>query len=271
MLEDPKKKIFMLYPRFIQMILHNKHPKLVKGPNYINLSPIGPSCFENAYRNKRAKHHNFEGKFSLEKHGRFVDILPAAPVVPVPPIAPTPPQINEQIAEEHDVQLMQQVQQVVGNEDEIEVLGSESETGSSEEETDSESEVEIVMSEKEKEAVREPVPMTAENLAALLLSLQGGDGNPPSVSTAGDQDAAGTSQVETEIEVITKDVEEVARKKQKTDSAPDDDLFGPSTDPEPISSIDPQPDPQTEDASKKKSTEEPDLYDFNFDFEPTPT
>ncbi|MFS7964891.1 hypothetical protein Hanom_Chr08g00755691 [Helianthus anomalus] len=48
-LEDPKKKIFMLYPRFIQMILDNKHPELVKGPNYINLKPMGPSCFENAY------------------------------------------------------------------------------------------------------------------------------------------------------------------------------------------------------------------------------
>ncbi|KAJ0911303.1 hypothetical protein HanRHA438_Chr06g0261761 [Helianthus annuus] len=189
--------------------------------------------------------------------------------MPAAPVAPVRPQINAQIAEKHDVQLMQQV---AGNEDEVEVLGSESETSCSEEETNSESEVEIVMSEKEEETVRKPVPMTAENLVALLLSLQGGEGNPPSIPTADVQDAAATtSQVETEIEAITDDAEEAARKKQKTDSAPDHDLSGPSTNPELTPYIDPQPDPQSEDASKKTSTEEPDMYDFNFDFESTPS
>ncbi|XP_035834012.1 uncharacterized mitochondrial protein AtMg00810-like [Helianthus annuus] len=38
MLEDPKKKIFMLYPRFIQMILDDRYPELVKGPNFINIT-----------------------------------------------------------------------------------------------------------------------------------------------------------------------------------------------------------------------------------------
>ncbi|MFS7968768.1 hypothetical protein Hanom_Chr09g00801391 [Helianthus anomalus] len=210
MLEDPKKKICMLYPRFLQMILDYRHPELVKGPNYINLKPMGPSCFKNACRNKRAKHHNFEGKFSLEKHGRFTDIVqraPVAPVPPVPPVAPVPPPINAQIVEEHDVQLMQQVQQVAGNENEIEVevVDLESETGSSEEETDSASEVEIVM---------------------VVIK------NPPSVSTAGVQDVAATSQVETEIKAITDDAEESTRKKQRTDSTPDDVLSGPSTAPD---------------------------------------
>ncbi|MFS7977597.1 hypothetical protein Hanom_Chr10g00905891 [Helianthus anomalus] len=107
------------------MILDNRYPELVKGPNYINLKPMGPSCFSNACRNKRAKHHNFEGKFSLEKHERFTDIVPAAPVAPVHPVAPAPPPINAQIAKEHDVQLIQQVQQVAGNEEEVEVLDSE--------------------------------------------------------------------------------------------------------------------------------------------------
>ncbi|KAM0040159.1 hypothetical protein Hdeb2414_s0012g00390521 [Helianthus debilis subsp. tardiflorus] len=56
MLDDPKKKIFMLYPRFFHMILDDRYPTLVKGPNFINLKPMGPSCFENACRNKKAKH-----------------------------------------------------------------------------------------------------------------------------------------------------------------------------------------------------------------------
>ncbi|MFS7918137.1 hypothetical protein Hanom_Chr03g00197301 [Helianthus anomalus] len=41
MLDDPKKKIFMLYPRFIQMIIDERYPTLVKGANYINLKPMG--------------------------------------------------------------------------------------------------------------------------------------------------------------------------------------------------------------------------------------
>ncbi|MFS7986630.1 hypothetical protein Hanom_Chr11g01012591 [Helianthus anomalus] len=106
------------------MILDNRYPKLVKGPNYINLKPMGPNCFKNACRNKGAKHHNFEGKFALEKHGRFADVVSAAPVALVPPVAPAPPPINAQIAEEHDVQLMQQVQHIAGNEEEVEVLDS---------------------------------------------------------------------------------------------------------------------------------------------------
>ncbi|MFS7967071.1 hypothetical protein Hanom_Chr09g00781401 [Helianthus anomalus] len=185
---------------------------------------MGPSCFENACRNKRAKHHNFEGSIALEKHGRFVDDVHGAPVAPAPPIAPVapvPPPINAQIAEEHDVQLMQQVQHVADDEDEIQIVDSESETCSSEE-TDSESEIEIMMSDKEEDVVRKPMPLTSENLAALLLSLKGGDGNPPSVSTADAQDAADTSQVEKEIEVTAKVVEESARKKKRTEPAPDD-------------------------------------------------
>ncbi|MFS7953164.1 hypothetical protein Hanom_Chr07g00615361 [Helianthus anomalus] len=253
MLEDPKKKIFMLYPRFIQIFLDDRYPTLVKGPKFINLKPMGPSCFENARRNKRAKHHNFEGKFAIEKHGRFSDVMQGAPVASVPPVALVPPPINAQISEEHDVHLMQQVQQVAGNEDEIQVVDSESETGSSEE-TNSESEVEIVMSDKEEDAIRK----------------HGGDGIPPSVSTTGDQDAAATSQVETEIESIANDAEESTRKKQRTDSVPDDILTGPSSAPESTPIIDPQPNPQTEDTSKKINTEDPDLYDFNFNFEATP-
>ncbi|XP_022041988.1 uncharacterized protein LOC110944643 [Helianthus annuus] len=198
---------------------------------------MGLGCFENAYRFKRAKQHNFVGKFDLEKHGRFSDVVPT---------------------------------QVAANDAEVEteVLDIDSETDSSEEETDSESEVEVVMSEKEEEAVRQPVPMSTENLAALLISLQGGDGNPPSVHTSVVQDDIA---VTSEIEAITDDVEQAASKKQRTDTTPDHDLSGPVSDPEPAKSINPQPDPQSDAASKKTSTEEPDLYDFNFDFKSTPS
>ncbi|MFS7903621.1 hypothetical protein Hanom_Chr01g00026201 [Helianthus anomalus] len=109
---------------------------------------MGPGCFENAYRFKRAKQHNFVGKFSPEKHGRFSDVVP------------------EMVVGEAEV--------------EIEILDSDS----SEEETNSEVEVEVVASEKVEETVRQPNLMTTENLVALVKTLQGGDGNPPSAPTS---------------------------------------------------------------------------------------
>ncbi|MFS7948120.1 hypothetical protein Hanom_Chr06g00556221 [Helianthus anomalus] len=197
MLDDLKKKIFMLYPRFIQMILDDRYPTLVNGQIFINLKPMGPRCFENACRNKRAKHDNFEGRFVLETHGRFAD----------------------------------QVQQATDDEDDVQFVDSRSETDSSEE-TDSESEIEIVMSDKEEDAVRKSVPMTSNNLEALLLGLQGGDGNPPSVSTAEVPETTVASQVEMEVEATADVTEESTPKKQRTDTAPDDTHSGPSTAPE---------------------------------------
>ncbi|KAJ0742105.1 hypothetical protein HanPI659440_Chr06g0251741 [Helianthus annuus] len=200
------------------MIFDERYPTLVKRPNYINLKLTGLGCFENASRNKRAKHHNFEARYALEKHGRFADVVQVAPVAPAPPVipvAPVPPPINAQIAEEHDVQLMQQVQQEGDEEEEVLLVDTESKTDSSEE-TDSESEIDIVTSDKEEDIVCKPVPMTSDNLAALVQSLQGGDGDPPSISTADIQETVD----------ITK---ESAPKKQRTDSAPDNTLSGPST------------------------------------------
>ncbi|MFS7919632.1 hypothetical protein Hanom_Chr03g00214971 [Helianthus anomalus] len=49
---------------------------------------MGPGCFENTCKNKRAKHHNFEARFPLEKHGRFSDVVQGAPTAPAPPFVP---------------------------------------------------------------------------------------------------------------------------------------------------------------------------------------
>ncbi|MFS7947952.1 hypothetical protein Hanom_Chr06g00554221 [Helianthus anomalus] len=96
------------------------------------------------------------------------------------------------------------------------------------------------------------MPMTSDNLAALIRSLQGGDDDPPFISTAD----------------IT---EESAPKKQRTDSAPDNTISEPSTASEPTPTINPHPDPPSIDASKKIALDNTDLYDFNFDFEATPS
>ncbi|MFS7953627.1 hypothetical protein Hanom_Chr07g00620911 [Helianthus anomalus] len=158
---------------------------------------------------KRAKHHNFEGRFALEKHGRFVEAVQGAHVAPVPPVAhvsPVPPPINAQLLKSMMYSLCSRHNSSTTNQRTI--------------------------------VVRNPGPLTSENLVALLLSLQGGDRNPPSVSTVDVQETTTTPQVEMEIKSTADAAEESARKKQKTDSAIDDILFGPSTAPESTPIID---------------------------------
>ncbi|KAJ0441473.1 hypothetical protein HanIR_Chr16g0798141 [Helianthus annuus] len=151
MLEDPKKKVFMLYRRFIQMILDAKYPELVKSINHVNLKPMWPSCFENVYKERKAKQHNFVGRIPLEKHGRF------GPVVLV---VPAPQPLNATVAEEHDVQ-----RTTTGKaEIETEVLDSDS----NEEESNDDSDVEVIVSEEAEKTVKQPNLMTDENLQALL-------------------------------------------------------------------------------------------------------
>ncbi|MFS7937183.1 hypothetical protein Hanom_Chr05g00424651 [Helianthus anomalus] len=63
MLENPKKKSFMLYPRFIQVILDDKYPELVKSANLLNLKPVGPGCFDIKNKNRdTAKKYQFMGR-----------------------------------------------------------------------------------------------------------------------------------------------------------------------------------------------------------------
>ncbi|MFS7912493.1 hypothetical protein Hanom_Chr02g00130591 [Helianthus anomalus] len=159
MLEDPKK-FFMLYPRFMQMILDVKYPELVKSTNHLNLKPMGPRCFENACKLRKAKQHNFIGRIPLEKHGMFGLVIPA------------PRPLNATVAEEHDVQ-----PKCAGEKAEIEteVLDTD------EEESDDDSEMEVIVSEETEQTVRQPSLMNAKKLKAQIESLKDSVGNPPSV------------------------------------------------------------------------------------------
>ncbi|KAF5813704.1 hypothetical protein HanXRQr2_Chr03g0101851 [Helianthus annuus] len=100
--------------------------------------------------------------------------------------------------------------------------------------------------------------MTSDNLATLIWSLLGDNRDPPSISTADIQETADIT-------------EESAPKKQRTDTAPDNTLSVPSTTSKSTPIVNPQPDPPTMDASKRTYLKDTDLYDFNFDFETTPS
>ncbi|KAM0071208.1 hypothetical protein Hdeb2414_s0001g00022321 [Helianthus debilis subsp. tardiflorus] len=158
MLENLKKKIFMLYPRFIQMILDEKYLDLVKSPNVLNLKSMGPNCFETVKRNQEsAKRHQFLRKYDLEKHGKFGPVVSQVP-------APIP--LNVTVAEEHDVQF---VGLGVKPEIEIEDLVTADEG--------TESEVELMESVQAELPIRELPVMNSENLVALIESLKESLGN----------------------------------------------------------------------------------------------
>ncbi|MFS7930176.1 putative TAP (TAP-C) domain-containing protein [Helianthus anomalus] len=153
-----KKKIFMLYPRFIQMILDEKYPDLVKSLNVLNLKSMGPNYFETEKRNREsAKRHQFLGKYALEKQGKFGPVVGQVP-------APIP--LNVTVVEEHDVKFMG-----VGVKPKIEIedLVTDDEG--------TESEVELMESVQAELPVRELPVMNYENLAALIESLKESLGN----------------------------------------------------------------------------------------------
>ncbi|MFS7964180.1 hypothetical protein Hanom_Chr08g00747171 [Helianthus anomalus] len=229
MLENPNKKFFMLYTRFVQMILDAKYPELVKSTDHLNLKPMGPRCFENACKERDAKKHNFIGRIPLETHKRFR------------PVAPAPQSLNSTVVEEHDVQ-----HNIAGTKADVEteVLVTD------EEESDDDNDVEVIMSEETEEPVRQPTLMTAENLQPLIESLKDSIGNPPSVPIS-------------EIEVcdeddVMEDAEQASNKRQRTGTTPDIQQTGPSTEPEPTLHTDSQVTAATQETSTK---------DFDFDFE----
>ncbi|MFS7999325.1 hypothetical protein Hanom_Chr12g01164731 [Helianthus anomalus] len=128
---------------------------------------MGPDCFENACKSKKAKQHNFVGRIPLEKHGRF------SPVVPVVPALQP---LNATMAENHDVQ------RTTASEAEVETEIIDSDLD--EEESSDNSDVEVITSKEAEETIRQPNLMTAKNLQTLLESLQDSVGNPPSVPTS---------------------------------------------------------------------------------------
>ncbi|MFS8014319.1 putative v-SNARE, coiled-coil domain-containing protein [Helianthus anomalus] len=144
MLESPKKKIFMLYPRFVQMILDEKYPELVKSANVLNLKSMGPSCFDTMKRNRdSAKRHQFLGKYPLKKHGKFGPVVGqvSAPFVGVA-VKPDIETDDEGI----------------------------------------ESDVDLIEPEQAEVPVRELPVMNSENLVVLIESITRSLGNPPSVA-----------------------------------------------------------------------------------------
>ncbi|KAF5811715.1 putative Longin domain-containing protein [Helianthus annuus] len=182
MLENPKKKIFMLYPRFIQMILDEKYPELVKSANVLNLKSMGPNCFDSMKRNRdSAKRHQFLGKYPLKKHGKFGPVVGQVS-------APKP--LNATVAVKPDIE----TENLVTDDEGIE------------------SDVDLIESEQAEVPVRELPVMNSENLVVLIESITRSLENPPSV-------ADHTLEEQVQDDTI-EDSDLVSRKRQRVEPEP---------------------------------------------------
>ncbi|CAI9281841.1 unnamed protein product [Lactuca saligna] len=69
-IEGNKLDIFLMYPRFLQIIFNAMHPELQRGNETLDLKFVGPSAF-GLMKKKRGGKFILEGKFPLIKFGIF--------------------------------------------------------------------------------------------------------------------------------------------------------------------------------------------------------
>ncbi|MFS7929998.1 hypothetical protein Hanom_Chr04g00339001 [Helianthus anomalus] len=103
-----RKDKFLMYPRFLQMILNARYLELVRSGNTLELKPMGPVCF-GTLTPKKGTEKKFEGLIPLEKFGQFAETEDVAtdPVIVQPAainVAQINAPVNATVAKDHVVQ-----------------------------------------------------------------------------------------------------------------------------------------------------------------------
>ncbi|KAF5815862.1 hypothetical protein HanXRQr2_Chr03g0127831 [Helianthus annuus] len=168
---EVRKDKFLMYPRFIQMILNASYPQLVKTGNTLELKPMGPACF-GALTTKKSTERKFEGKIPLEKFGQFAETedVAAELVIDQPIQANVGPAVAI-VAEEHDVQrgLENELVNIDSDEEGVEIS------------FDSDEDMELPPEAGVSDAVSTAPPViSTEDLALLLKTVTEKMGKPPS-------------------------------------------------------------------------------------------
>ncbi|KAJ0451252.1 hypothetical protein HanHA300_Chr15g0565471 [Helianthus annuus] len=171
-----RKDKFLMYPRFVQMILNERYPELKRSGDTLELKPMGPSCF-GALTTKKGTEKKFEGLIELEKFGQFAE---TEDIVENPVMAQAVP-TRAIVAEEHDIQRRAE------NEPEPERITINSDDEGVEITCDSDDDNIELSPEVNADAVSTVNPViSAESLAMLIKKVTDTMGNPPpnlSVST----------------------------------------------------------------------------------------
>ncbi|KAJ0682382.1 hypothetical protein HanPI659440_Chr16g0646731 [Helianthus annuus] len=164
-----RKDKFLMYPRFVQMILNEHYPELKRSGNTLELKPMGPSCF-GALTTKKGTEKRFEGLIELEKFGQFAETED----IGENPVMARSATARAIVAEEHDIPRR------VEGEPEPERITINSDDEGVEIMCNSDDDIELPP-EVNADVVSTVNPViTAESLAQLLKSVTEKMGNPPS-------------------------------------------------------------------------------------------
>lgn len=71
--EWKKKEKFLMYPRFLQLILNIKHPDIERNGETLDVKSLGSNTFGPTKQNRKGK-FMFQGKYSLVKFGNFAEV-----------------------------------------------------------------------------------------------------------------------------------------------------------------------------------------------------
>ncbi|KAL8211353.1 hypothetical protein R6Q57_005790 [Mikania cordata] len=93
-LKGVKKEIFLMYPRFVQMILDAHYQSIVKTVDFLDIKTMGPTVFGSLKQTRKGAQVTFIGLRPLEKFGRFGVVDNGDQVNAM----------NVMVADEHDVQ-----------------------------------------------------------------------------------------------------------------------------------------------------------------------
>ncbi|KAJ0839389.1 hypothetical protein HanPSC8_Chr14g0606221 [Helianthus annuus] len=164
-----RKDKFLMYPRFVQMILNERYPELKRSGNTLELKPMGPSCF-GALTTKKGTEKKFEGLIELEKFGQFAETED----IGENPVMARSVTARAIVAEEHDIP------RTVEGEPEPERITINSDDEGVEIMCNSDDDIELPP-EVNADAVSTINPViSAESLAMLIKSVTDKMGNPPS-------------------------------------------------------------------------------------------
>ena len=112
-LKGSKKQLFMMYPRFLQMILETKYPSLEHTVETLDIKMLTPNIFGLMKQNRKESKVVYTEKYSLEKFGKFSEV----DAQEMPAVA-----TNAIVDEEHNVQIP--IEQSM-NEEDVVIIDSE--------------------------------------------------------------------------------------------------------------------------------------------------
>lgn len=129
-LKGKKKEMFLMYPRFLQMIFDFHYPDLIKSVDTLDMKSMGPNSFGLMKQSRKGSKVVYQGLRALEKFGKFSEteeVVPAVSSAEEPtPTVPRPKVGYEIVSDDDEMMTMVEettaVQSIVPTEEQLEAV-----------------------------------------------------------------------------------------------------------------------------------------------------